>query len=78
MEGHGTEVWNDGKVYVGNFKKGRKHGQGVMTYPNNKQYRGPWVRNLKHGTGVEVNTKVNTQRVGEWRKGKWIRWVSAT
>ena len=27
---------------------------------------------------MEVNLKVNTQRVGEWRRGKWVRWISAT
>ena len=78
MEGNGTESWLDGKTYVGQYKKGRKHGQGTMTYPNMKQYKGPWIRNQKHGTGIEVNIKVNTQRVGEWRRGKWVRWISAT
>lgn len=78
MEGFGTETWQDGKVYTGQFKKGRKNGDGTMTYPNHKQYRGPWVKNQKHGTGVEINLKVNTKRVGEWRRGKWIRWLSAT
>lgn len=78
MEGFGKEVWQDGKVYVGHFKKGRKHGEGTMTYPNKKQYRGNWEKNLKHGTGYETNLKVSTQRMGEWRRGKWVRWLSAT
>lgn len=49
-----------------------------MTYPNQKQYNGPWQRNQKHGTGIEINLKVNTQRVGEWRNGRWMRWLSST
>ena len=49
-----------------------------MTYPNQTQYKGAWLKNKKHGAGVELNLKVNTQRVGEWRRGKWVRWISAT
>ena len=60
MEGFGKEIWEDGKVYVGRFKRGRKHGEGTMTYPNKRQYRGNWEKNLKHGTGFETNLKVNT------------------
>ena len=45
MDGHGTEEWLDGKSYVGEFKKGRKHGEGTMTYPNQKQYKGSWQKN---------------------------------
>lgn len=61
MEGQGTEVWLDGRIFTGQFKKGSRSGQGIMTYPNTqKQYRGPWLKNQKHGTGVEINLKVNT------------------
>jgi len=50
-----------------------------MTYEKDKkQYIGPWEKNLKHGIGVELNLKGNTKRMGEWRKGKWIRWLSNT
>ena len=34
--------------------------------------------NKKHGEGYEVNLKTNTQRKGEWRHGKWVRWLSKT
>ena len=78
MDGVGTEVWLDGKTFTGFYVLGRKQGEGTMTYPNKKQYRGPWEKNQKHGVGIELNLKVNTQRVGEWRRGKWVRWLSAT
>ena len=79
MEGQGREEFDDGRVYDGAFRKGRKHGEGTMTYEKEKkQYIGPWEKNLKHGIGVELNLKGNTKRMGEWRKGKWIRWLSNT
>lgn len=60
MDGYGTEEWLDGKHYAGQFKKGRKHGEGTMTYPNQKKYKGDWLKNQKHGTGLEINLKVST------------------
>ena len=78
MHGVGTEAFDDGKVFMGSFRNGRKHGDGLMTYPNQKQYRGGWLRNKKHGVGVEINRKANSQRTGEWRRGKWVRWISGT
>ena len=79
MHGNGTEVWKDGHTYVGQFKNGQKQGEGTMTYPNKfKQYKGPWHKNQRHGKGIEISLKANTQRVGEWKKDKWIRWISAT
>jgi hypothetical protein len=50
-----------------------------MTYEREKkQYIGPWEKNLKNGIGMELNLKGNTKRIGEWRKGKWMRWTSNT
>ena len=78
MDGLGTEAFKDGKVFMGSFRNGYKHGDGLMTYPNKKQYRGGWVRNMKHGIGVEINLKANKQRTCEWHLGKRVRWISET
>jgi hypothetical protein len=79
MAGYGREEHEDGRVYIGEFKSGKKHGTGTMTYEKEKkQYTGPWENNLKHGIGIELNLKGNTRRVGEWKKGKWMRWLSNT
>ena len=77
MEGYGREEHEDGRIYIGEFRLGKKHGQGTITYEREKkQYVGPWENNLKHGVGFELNFKSNTKRFGEWRKGKWIRWIA--
>lgn len=78
MDGAGREVWDDGQVYEGQFVRGRKHGEGTMVYANRRKYEGPWEKDERHGVGVETNLKVGTFRVGEWRRGKWVRWISAT
>jgi hypothetical protein len=49
-----------------------------MSYEREKkQYIGPWENNLKHGVGTEVNFNANTRRRGEWKAGKWLKWVSS-
>ena len=78
MHGQGREEWEDGTYFVGNFKNGKRSGEGTMTEPGKKEYKGMWEKNKKHGHGIEINLKVMTFRLGEWRKGKWIRWLSST
>ncbi len=78
VQGKGKEVWSDGKEYVGDFVNGKKQGQGVLSIPNAKQYSGEWSNNLKHGIGFEMNLVGGTRRKGEWKKGKWFRWLSNT
>lgn len=78
VSGKGKEVWADGREYVGDFANGKKEGQGTMTIPGSKQYSGEWLNNLKHGIGFEINLVGHTKRKGEWKKGKWFRWLSNT
>jgi len=78
MDGLGREDYEDGRVFIGEFKDGKKHGSGKMMYSKEmKQYEGPWVDNLKHGVGLEFNFRTNSKRQGEWKNGKWVRWLSA-
>lgn len=49
--GNGTQYLPDGSIYVGNFKRGKKHGQGVMTYSNGDCYEGNWVEDCRDGIG---------------------------
>ncbi len=36
-------------TYFGNFKNGKRHGQGTFLYANGAKYEGTWENNLKHG-----------------------------
>jgi hypothetical protein len=46
--------------YVGGFKAGRKHGQGVKTWPNGDRYEGEFVADHREGYGSYV-----------WGRGAW-------
>ena len=79
MEGIGKEIFfEDGRTYEGEFLKGKKHGHGVEVKPGKLSYDGEWVNNYKDGTGWETQLLGCTRRQGQWKKGKWMRWLSGT
>lgn len=43
--------FGDGGMYKGDFKKGMRHGQGVMYYPDGVIYTGEWHNDKRHGVG---------------------------
>lgn len=49
-----------------------------MDETDGKSYIGAWMAGQKHGEGVEINNNTGTKRKGEWKKGKWFRWLSGT
>jgi len=38
--------------YVGEFKDGKRHGQGTMIFPSGAKYVGQWKDNSFHGQGT--------------------------
>jgi hypothetical protein len=52
--GRGTLKVENGDVYEGEWRNGRRHGQGVYTWATGDLYTGPWNRNRRHGHGVFV------------------------
>ena len=56
--GHGTMVWAAdggagavGKRYVGEFRRGLRHGSGVQTWADGRVFEGQWVDGERHGAG---------------------------
>lgn len=47
-------------------------------YENGKMYVGTWDKNFRHGVGHESDYDSNNRRKGEWKKGKWMRWLGPT
>ena len=47
-------------------------------YENGKMYVGSWDKNFRHGVGHESDYDSNNRRKGEWKKGKWMRWLGPT
>jgi hypothetical protein len=52
--GIGTEVY-EGTTYIGQFKKGRSHGEGTSIQKNGTTFKGHWEKGLKKGEGTETN-----------------------
>ena len=42
LEGDGTFIWKDGKIYEGEFKKTKFHGKGRIMYPSHQVAEGTW------------------------------------
>lgn len=51
--------YNDGSTYDGEWKDGKRNGQGVMKYPSGQQYDGEWKNGKKHGRGAVFCDWVN-------------------
>ena len=49
--GYGTFTWTSGNKYVGKWKDGNRHGQGISTAADGTVYKGIW----KNGELVELN-----------------------
>ena len=41
-------LWENGTKYMGEWKDGKKHGQGTETYPNGSKYVGKFKNGKKH------------------------------
>ena len=52
-DGQGTFTYNDGK-YVGEWKKGKQHGQGTFTWFSGDRYEGEWRDGTENGQGVFI------------------------
>ncbi len=67
QNGRGTFVFeSDGSRYVGGFKGGKPHGEGVMYYTNGEKYSGSWKNGKQEGKGVLVLTD------GSKVEGYWV------
>ena len=52
-DGQGTFTYNDGK-YVGEWKKGKQHGQGTFTWFSGDRYEGEWMDGTENGQGTFI------------------------
>ena len=69
---HGTFLDLKGKpAYVGEFYKGKFHGQGTFEHSGRK-YVGQWKKGKKHGRGTYTYPN-GDKYVGEWKNDKYHR-----
>ncbi|MFY0616765.1 MORN repeat-containing protein [Shimia sp.] len=52
LDGQGTQVFDSGDRYEGQFRAGLRHGRGVYRFADGAIYEGAFVENTRHGTGT--------------------------
>jgi len=70
--GAGKQEWSDGRMYEGQFQKGKFHGHGRMEWntPSGKMiYEGQYHNDQKHGQGQFIWPDGRIYK-GEWEAGK--------
>ncbi len=68
VNGKGTLMYSTGHKYVGEFKNGKRDGQGLLTTPDGRTLKGKFERNNPlEGTYTCPNGKVYT---GQWEFGE--------
>ena len=68
-DGTGVKTYLNGDKYVGQWKKGQKHGMGTYMWEDGGKYEGQWVNDLRHGTGIKKYPDGCEYR-GRWVKGQ--------
>lgn len=65
----GTVNYESGGVYVGEFKNGKKSGNGVSIAPDGSTYAGEWKDGIFNGQGT-FEYADGSKYVGQWKDGK--------
>lgn len=64
-DGYNTYIYDDGGIYDGNFKDGKRNGQGRFTYTNGDIYIGLWNQDERQGIGT-IHFANGDIYEGEW------------
>lgn len=71
IEGEGTRIWDDGRVYVGTFKRGQEDGRGNYTYVDGRKFQGTFVNGRPNGEGI-LTTDNGRQNKVTFRDGRRV------
>jgi hypothetical protein len=55
--GNGTDSFNSGDVYTGEYFDGKPQGKGEYSWANSQYYNGEFHKGLKHGKGRWKSSK---------------------
>ena len=66
----GTYTFSNGSKYVGEFKDGKKHGQGTFTYFYGDKYVGEYKDDKQHGQGTFTFAS-GSKYVGNFKDGDY-------
>ncbi|MBK6566905.1 MAG: hypothetical protein IPG18_17315 [Saprospiraceae bacterium] len=64
------KVYEDGKVYYGEWKDDKRNGKGRLTYKDGSFYEGEWKDDKMEGDGIIVSSKNGSKYVGQFLNGQ--------
>jgi len=68
INGYGVFHLENGDIYNGMFKRGKRHGKGIYTFADGDIYDGEWEKDFQHGTGIQ--TIDGDSMKGEFHRGE--------
>ncbi len=66
--GQGTYIMRDGAIYIGEFRDGEIHGNGICYYRDGSRYHGEWKHRRPDGQGTKIWPDGRRQ-AGRWSRG---------
>jgi hypothetical protein len=69
----GSQIFESGNKYVGEWKDNKHHGQGTLTWSDGSKYVGEWKDGKHHGQGTLTFASgefAGDKYVGEYKDGK--------
>ena len=66
---YGIEKWNDGSIFLGEYKKQNKNGIGSYVWKDGSRYEGEFKHNMFDGYGIYFYNK-NKIYLGQWKNNK--------
>lgn len=61
--------WDDGSIYMGQWKDGKMHGRGMMKWSDGATYEGEWNEGRRSGFGI-YTWKSGTRYMGQWKDNR--------
>ncbi|MCW8906852.1 MAG: hypothetical protein OQL28_06360 [Sedimenticola sp.] len=68
--GQGSFSYQNGALYRGDFKNGKRHGIGTYDYESGNRYHGEWRNAERTGYGIFYWAKDGEKYVGQFKNGK--------
>ena len=70
-KGYGEYNFPNGKTYVGEWKEGKYHGQGILSQNGIFIYEGEWKNGKRHGQGTNMTKDDKHGYKGEWKDDEY-------
>ena len=70
---YGSATYANGDKYFGEFKNGKRDGQGAYTLTNGNKYVGEFKDDKRNGRGIAHRADGTIERAEQWADGKLVQ-----